>query len=196
MKKLFIFLAVAILTGCATRPFDPVEYNFAISTSILATRSMHQCSNKTTTYVEFVKELNTQTMYLFEYEKFHDANEQNLKGVTVLRQLTMEFMQNHETASDMYCVHKLSEIQSTARTLAKSLSTRTSVELCSSDAMDRLALYDESLKVGKISRPEYVELVRDLPRLVKADNAYCTAEQKEALAKTVSALSAVIGALK
>lgn len=196
MKKILVILAALAMTACASRPFDSAEYSLAISTSILATRSVHQCHDKTPTYYEYVKELNTQTMYLFEYEKFHDANTEVMKGVTVIRQLTMEFMQNHETASDAYCAHKLSEIQSSARTLAKSLSTRTSIELCSSDAMDRLALYDESLKSGKLSRPEYVELVRDLPKLVKSDNAYCTGEQKEAIAKTVSALSTVIGAFK
>jgi hypothetical protein len=195
MKNIFIALCMLILTGCATRPFDPVEYNYAISTSILATRSVHQCQNKTPTYQEFIKELNTQTMYLYEYEKHHDENDQFLIGVTNLRQLVLDFMKNESTSTTQYCMHKLSEVQSVARALAKSLSANR-IEICESDAMERLELYKSSLENAKISEREYAELVNDLTKLVKADNAYCSAEQKELLLKTVSVISSAIGALK
>ena len=195
MKKLFFIVIAILIAGCATRPFDPVEYNYAVSTSILATRSVHQCVEKTPTYQEYIKELNTQTMYLFEYEKNHSENSQILTGVTTLRQLTLEFMKNQETGSVTYCAHKLSEIQASARTLAKTLSSN-NIELCQSDATERLELYKSSKASGKINDAEYAELVNDLPRLVKSDNAYCTAEQKDLLIKTMSILSSAIGALK
>lgn len=195
MKKLFAILCMSLVAGCATRPFDPVEYNYAISSSILSTRAMHQCVEKTPTYREFVKELNTHSMQLFEYEKHHSENEQILVGVTNLRQLVIEFSQAEASASETYCVHKLSEIQSTSRALAKTLS-RMQIDLCKSDALERLELYKKSFESGKLSKAEYEELVKDLPRLVRSDNAYCTAEQKEALLMTINAISSVIGALK
>lgn len=195
MKKLFFIVIAILIAGCATRPFDPVEYNYAISTSILATRAMHQCGEKTPTYREFVKELNTHSMQVFEYEKHHSENEQILVGVTNLRQLVIEFSQAEASASEAYCVHKLSEIQSTSRALAKTLS-RMQIDLCKSDALERLELYKKSFANGKLSKPEYEELVKDLPRLVRSDNAYCTAEQKELLQTAVSVIASVISALK
>lgn len=195
MKKLFAIIAAIILTGCATRPFDPVEYNYAISTSILSTRAMHQCADKTPTYREFAKELNSHSMQLFEYEKHHSENEQILVGVTNLRQLVIEFNEAEATASQFYCVHKLSEIQSTSRALAKTLS-RMQIDLCQSDALERLELYKSSFALSKISKAEYEELVKDLPRLVRSDNAYCTAEQKELLQTAVSVIASAISALK
>lgn len=195
MKKLFAILCVSLLAGCATRPFDPVEYNYAISSSILSTRAMHQCGEKTPTYREFVKELNTHSMQLFEYEKHHSENKQILVGVTNLRQLVIEFSQAEASASEAYCVHKLSEIQSTSRALAKTLS-RMQIDLCQSDALERLELYKKSVANGKLSKPEYEELVKDLPRLVRSDNAYCTAEQKELLQTAVSVITSAISAFK
>lgn len=195
MKKLFAIMTILLLSACATRPFDPVEYNFAISSSVLATRSIHQCGNKTPTYKEFIKELNTQTMYLFEYEKHHSENDQVFVGVSVLRQLVIDFMKNEDTYSETYCVHKLSEVQSAGRALAKTLSSN-DISLCESDALERLQLYKKSFELGKISVTEYNELVADLPKLVRSDNAYCTAEQKELIQKTLSILSSAISALK
>jgi len=195
MKKLFAIVAVLLLSACATRPFDPVEYNFAISSSVLATRAIHQCGNKTPTYQEYIKELNTQTMYLFEYEKHHAENEQVLVGVTNLRQLVMDFMKNESKYSETYCIHKLSEVQSTSRALAKTLSSM-HIELCESDALQRFDVYNKSIADGKLSKEEYAELIADLPKLVRSDNAYCTAEQKELLQKTLSILSSAVSALK
>lgn len=195
MKKLLTALCVILLTGCATRPFDPVEYNFAISTAVLSTRAIHQCGEKGDRFHEYIKELNTQTMYLYEYEKHHDENTNVLIGVTNLRELVLDFAKVESVTTEAYCVHKLSTIQSTARALAKTLSGM-HLDLCSSDALERLGFYKDSYKSKRINRSEYEELVRDLQRLVRADSAYCTEEQNELLRKTVTAVSSVISAFK
>lgn len=196
MKKLFLLALALTLTACATRPFDPVEYNYAVESAVLSTRAIHQCQQKGEGFEKFVSELNTQTMKLFEYEKHHSHNDQSLTGVMVLRQLVIDFNLSHGVKTPTYCVHKLSEIQSASRALAITLSGATSLELCQSDATERLAAYDQSLVLSKITKLEHAELTKDLAKLVRADNAYCTAEQKDALAEAVSLISAAIGALK
>ena len=195
MKKLLIALCAILLTGCATRQFDPVEYNFAISTAVLSTRALHQCGEKGPRFREYIKELNTQTMYLYEYEKHHDENKNVLIGVTNLRELVLDFVQVENVTSEAYCVHKLSTVQSTSRALAKILSGM-NLELCSSDALERLSFYKDSYDSKRINKSEYEELVRDLQRLVRSDLAYCTEEQNELLKKTVTAISSVISAFK
>ena len=195
MKKLLVALCAIILTGCATRPFDPVEYNFAISAAVLSTRAIHQCGEKSDRFHEYVKELNTQTMYLYEYEKHHDENKNVLIGVTNLRELVLDFVQVESVSSEAYCVHKLSEVQATSRALAKTLSGM-HLDLCSSDALERLSFYKDSYASNRINKSEYEELVRDLQRLVRTDNAYCTEEQNELMKRTVTAISSLVSAFK
>lgn len=195
MKKFLIIFAL-ILSGCAVREFDSTEYDYSVKSTVLATRAIHQCANKTPTYYEFVKELNTQTMYLYEYEKHHVNNTYSMQGVLELRQLVVDFVTDTKPHTDTYCTHKLSSIQSAARTLSRTISGNRSLDICSSNAMDRLALYEESYSKDKISKEEYVELVNDLIRLVNVDAALCTIQEQNALAEVLSIASKIISALK
>ena len=107
----------------------------------------------------------------------------------------LDFVQVESVSSEAYCVHKLSEVQATSRALAKTLSGM-HLDLCSSDALERLSFYKDSYASNRINKSEYEELVRDLQRLVRADTAYCTEEQNELMKKTVTAISSVVSAFK
>lgn len=195
MKKTIIAICL-ILSGCASRGFDSNEYNYAIQSSVLSTRAIHQCGSKSKTYNDFVNELNAQTMFLFEYEKYHPRNDYSLPAVTTLRQLVIDFTKAPKEHSAAYCVHKLSEIQSASRALARTLSGIGFLDICTSDVMTRLEVYKTSLNTGKISKDEYYELVNDLTLLANADTALCTIQQQEAVAKAISAIKSVSSVLK
>lgn len=193
--KNILWCVPLMLCACASREFDQTEYKYAIESAVLSTRAIHQCASKSPRYDEFIQDLNTQTMYLFEYEKHLPSNAHALNGVTNLRQLVLDFMKSTEHTST-YCVHKLSEIQSASRTVARMMSGMGYMDMCSSDAMSRLSLYQQSFQDKNITQGEYAELVHDLSRLTSIDESVCSIQEREALLQAISAISKVVNALK
>jgi hypothetical protein len=194
MKKVLLFVII-FLSGCASRGFDPVEYDYATNSVVLSTRMIHQCDVKTQTYYKFLDDLNSQTMYLYEYERNRSDNASMMRSVSVLRDMIIDVVVSGDNHTVQYCKHKNSAIQSVARTIAKTI-RMDNLYVCRSDAMDRLKLYQESFDAVLITRDEYLELVNDLTGLVTVDTSMCTIEQREALIKTVSVISDVISAIK
>ena len=121
MRSLLLIFAV-FLSGCsglATRAFDPVEYDYAVMTTVAATRTLHLCGDEKhfAEFKSFLSDLNQNSMYLFEYERHLAGNTNSLVAATQIRQMVIDFTV-HPQYSDRYCQHKLSEVQSASRTLS------------------------------------------------------------------------------
>lgn len=99
----------------------------------------------------------------------------------------------HAPYSTKFCFHKFSEIQSSARTLARSLGGLEEYNVCKSNVWQRYKLYETSYKNKEISKPEFDELVNDLVQLQKADHSSCTLQQKNNLANTVQQVISAAG---
>lgn len=197
MKKIITILSLFVF-GCATHQYDPVEYNYSIISSVAATRAVHQCVNRDNElFKKYVKDLNDATMHLQEYEKFTKNNTQTYAGAVQLRQIVIDFVAK-ENYSEDYCKHKLSEIQSASRVMAKAFGKQGNLDICFSDVKSRYNMYRDSYVDGRISKEEFDDLVDDLIQLAKLDNYGCTTQQKtelENLVNTISKLSGVVGSL-
>lgn len=193
MRKLFVVFAV-LLSGCSVfgtpRPFDAVEYDYAIQASVAATRAVHQCIDPSDSYIGFVKDLTKATMHLNEYEKFRPSGAELASGASELRQLVIDFT-SKKKLTYRYCQHKLSEVQSAARVMAMAFGGQAKMSMCFSDVGIRYGVYLDSLNDNSITRAEFDELVADLQRLASIDQSGCTVEARLKLKQTLEAISKV-----
>ena len=195
--KFLLLSIVILLQGCAwmtPRAFDSTEYNYAIQTTVMATRAVHLCGNveHKQEFEDFMKVLNQESMFMIEYETHKDSNKNVIVGVTQTRQLVATMIV-HNAYSTQYCFHKLSEVQASARTIARSLGGLEEFDICKSNVWGRFEVYEASYKANKISKLEFDELVNDLVSLQKVDHSSCSMQQKNSLANAVQSVLTATG---
>lgn len=89
---LMVLMAALGAAGCSlmpqVRPFDGVEYDYAVRTVTVATRAVHQCPDvQGEAFQARLQELNVLTMHLHEYERWRPMNEDVLTATATLRGL-------------------------------------------------------------------------------------------------------------
>lgn len=195
--KLVFLLSVLCLCGCSwltPRTFDATEYNYAVQTTVMATRAVHLCGNaeRKQEFSDFVQTLNQDTLFMSEYETHKDSNKNVIVGVNQVRQLVASLVV-HPEYSTKFCYHKLSEVQASARTIARTLGGLEEFDICKSNVWERYSLYEASYKNKQITKSEFGELVDDLIQIQKADHSSCTLQQKNDLANTVQSVISAAG---
>lgn len=200
VKTAFLIITAILLSGCVAiepRKFDNVEYNYAVKTTVSATRAINLCNNAE--YREkfhgFLNDLNAATMALAEYERHIAHNSNTLPIANYLRKLTIDFTVRAGEYTPQYCVHKLSSIQGASRTFSRILSQATEYNFCDSTVWDRFIKYSDSFDRGLITQREFEELSNDLVALASLDNAGCSFDTREKLAVTIQTIATVLKSL-
>ena len=164
--KLFIlvFLVYSIF-GCAYPQYDPVEYNYAVISSVAASRALSQCDNiDHESFKKYIQDLDTATLHLQEYEKYAKNKARTHVGATSLRQLVIDFSLT-EQFSERFCVHKLIEIQTASRIMANAFGNPGSFDICLYDTEILKKQYNQSYEDGNITKPELDRLLASLHHL-------------------------------
>ena len=168
--KLFIlgFLVYSIF-GCASPQYDPVEYNYAVISSVAASRALSQCDNiDNESFKKYIQDLDTATLHLQEYEKYNKNKKKTHVGASSLRQLVLDFSLT-ENFSESFCVHKLIEIQTASRIMANAFGNPGSFDICIYDTESIKKQYYQSYEDGNITQTELENLISSLPYLEHID---------------------------
>lgn len=178
---LVLFLAGCTLAGCSTleslvpRQYDNVEYKYSVDISVYATRAIHICSDpdKKALFVSYLQEANLDTMVLTEFAT-DKSDSAALKSMVEAIQLMVNDILIRGKFSQQYCVHKLSNIQASARIIARSLGQADQFNMCDGTIRERYDLFTKSFLAKEITPSEYKELVSDMIRLEKVDSTGCS----------------------
>lgn len=164
--KLFIlgFLVYSIF-GCASPQYDPVEYNYAVISSVAASRALSQCNNiEHESFKKYIQDLDTATLHLQEYEKYTKNKKTTNIGASSLRQLFLDLFIT-ENFSERFCIHKLIEIQTVSRILANAFGNPGSFDGCLYDTEIIKNHYYKSYEDGNITESELEKLISSIPHL-------------------------------
>lgn len=168
MKSIKLFILgffTSVMFGCAYPQYDPVEYNYAVISSVAATRAISQCDNiENESFKKYVQDLDTATLHLQEYEKYAKNKARTHVGTTSLRQLVIDFSLT-EHFSERFCVHKLVEIQTASRIMANAFGNPGSFDICIYDTEILKKQYQQSYEEGNITKTELDRLLESLPHL-------------------------------
>lgn len=196
MEPITLLIAASAFTmsyNSASTPkdFDPTEYDQVVTVVVDATRTIHMCNDMTNPlYTKFLNDLNSSTLKLEEYAR-HKAGKQDVSNaVSAVRKLVLEYDVS-PTPSVQYCKHKLSEVQSGARTIARALGGRHKVDICDYTVESRFVSYKQSYTKVLISQVEFEELVNDLNKLREVDRSSCSVENADKMDKAFEAVSAL-----
>jgi len=201
MKKVSLIVAALLLSACSmfqARPYDNVEYNYAVLITANATHAAHRCGDTSVPdYQTYLQAMNHDSLTLDEFVSDKADSKQALPAVEQIRDMTSTFL-SHPTYSVAYCQHKLSNIQASARTFARAIGGNKTYDMCQSDVQQRYNLFSISYKDGKISKAEFDELTGDLLKLQTIDTSGCTLEERAKMAealKVIQTASKLGGAL-
>ncbi len=152
-----ILIAVAVAGTAAfssVKPpsLDTVEYSHVIQLTHLSTQAVKGCKEHNFA----VDSLEQQAELIVEYETHLPKSDNNLHAAKETLTLVRQF-KHHEMPSVRYCQHKLSEVQSVSRTLARAMGGLHKFDICDSDFEERISLYEKSFKKGQITEEEYKE---------------------------------------
>lgn len=187
--------AMSYNSASTPKDFDPVEYDQVVSVVVDATRTIHVCNDmKNPLYVQFLNNLNSSTLKLDEYARHKAGKETVYNAVAFIRKLVLEY-DYALTPSPQYCLHKLSEVQAGARTIARALGGRHSVDICDYTVESRFVLYKQSYAENRITEAEFSELVADIHKLKEVDKSGCSIENADKLDKALEAVSALSASL-
>ena len=154
IKLIIASFYVLTIFGCATPQYDPVEYNYAVISSVAATRAMSQCDNvNTESFKKYIQDLDAATLHLQEYEKYSKNKRKTHIGASSLRQLVVDFAMT-EKFSESFCVYKLSEIQTASRIMANAFGNPGSFDICIYDTEILKKQYLKSFEEGSITKFE------------------------------------------
>lgn len=168
--KLFIlvFLVYSIF-GCASPQYDPVEYNYAVISSVAASRALSYCDNMDHEFFKkYIQDIDAATLHLQEYEKYTKNKKKTHVGISSLRQLVLDFSLT-ENFSENFCVHKLIEIQTASRIMANAFGNPGSFDICIYDTEIIKKQYYQSYEDGNITQTELENLISSLPYLEHID---------------------------
>lgn len=162
-----VMVLLLMLSGCISLKYDPVEYNYAIISSVASTRARDQCdATEDVMFKRYINDLNDATMHLQEYEKFSKNKNQIYEDSVLLRQLVSEFVLN-EDYSKKYCYHKLSGIVTASNIMAINSGKQKETRICFYDSIELFASYKESYISGDITIDELESLVNGLKNISK-----------------------------
>lgn len=172
MKSIKLFILgffTSVMFGCSYPQYDPVEYNYAVISSVAATRAISQCDNiENESFKKYIQDLDTATLHLQEYEKYSKNKARPHVGATSLRQLVIDFSLT-ENFSENFCVHKLIEIQTASRIMANAFGNPGSFDICIYDTEIIKKQYYQSYEDGNITQTELENLISSLPYLEHID---------------------------
>ncbi len=200
MKKIYLIAITLFLTACSTnmiksRNFDSTEFNYATLIAADSTHAIHRCSSKGTEFENYLQKLNSETFYLVEYVSNKSDTEQVLPAANMVREITFDYLTDNKDKSVKFCQHKLSNVQVSARMLARGLANSDRFDACSGDVQQRFELFEKSYNEKLISKNEFVNLSNDLLKLKTINTAGCTLENRakfetaiDLIQKTVSFL--------
>ena len=196
MRNIFASLFVLfLLTGCfsfSPRAYDPVEYDYVVSTTVDVTRAIHRCNDENKTdFWKFFQNVNTDTFKLVEFVKNKPDSDNVLVAAIEIRNMTTDVL-NNPNFSNQYCVHKLSNIQASARILSIALGKPNSMSLCQGDIKSRYELFNASFKANKITQKEYKNLFEDLLKLENVDTSSCDHTNKQKMLEGLQLLKSVL----
>lgn len=187
--------AMSYTSVSTPKDFDPTEYEKVVTVVVDATRTVHLCNDmKNPLYTQFLNGLNTSTLHLGEYVRHKAGKEDVSQAVEQVRQLVLEY-DFALSPSVQYCKHKLSEVQSGARTIARALGGRHKVDICDYTVDQRFVVYKESYTANLITKEEFSELVADLQKLQNVDKSGCSLENADKMDKALNAVTALSGSL-
>ena len=200
--KLIPLLAVAtILSACSAniaRPFDPTEYNYSVQIATNATHAVHRCADiNSLEFKTFAQATNLDSFTLVEYVANKSESKNTLPAVNEIRTLVQELL-GRSDMSLMYCKHKLSNIQASARMYSRAIANSDRFKVCDGNVSDRYVLFAASYKAGTLRVDEFKELVHDLLRLKNIDTNGCTIEEKNKLQDSfnfIQLAASIIGVL-
>jgi len=196
MKLLTTLTLTILLSACSAfqaRTYDPVEYNYAVMITSNTTHATHRCNDMSNPeYNMWLQEINHDTLTLVEFVSDKSDTDQAVPSVIQIRDMTSTFL-NRTNYSITYCQHKLSNIQSSARTFARAISGNEKYNMCQSDVQSRYDLFAKSYNANLIRKDEFDELVGDLLKLKTIDTSGCTLEER---AKMQHALEVIQSASK
>ena len=202
MKKLLILAAAIGLSACSTltdkftaRTYDPVEYNYAVMIATNATHTAHLCGDgKSTDYFAYLQDMNHDSFTLVEYVSNKSDTAQALPAAEQIRTITQEFLAR-PVRSVSYCLHKMNNIQASARMYARGIADSSKFNPCEGNPEDRLVDFRKSYDAKAISKEEFADLAGDLVKLTKIDTSSCTLENRAKMDKLVSDLQSLSGLL-
>lgn len=190
MKKILL-ASLMLLSGCSmfqARSYDPVEYNYAVVITINATHATHRCQNMLDPdYDLWLQEINHESLTLVEYVSDKDDTEQVMPAAQQIRDM-ISIMLGHKKYSITYCQHKLSNIQSSARTFARATGGNSKYDMCQSDVQSRYGLFKDSFDHKLISKDEFAELSGDLLKLKTINTSGCTLEERAKMAEAIDVI--------
>lgn len=201
MKKLLTLGAILALSACSTitdkftaRTYDPVEYNYAVMIATNATHAAHLCGQKGVDYDGYLQAMNHDTLTLVEYVSNKEDTTQALPAAEQIRGVTMSFLAR-PVRSVSYCLHKVNNIQASARMYARAIATSTKFNPCEGNPEDRLVDFKKSYDAKAISKEEFADLAGDLQKLTLIDASSCTLENRAKMDKLVGDLQSLSGLL-
>lgn len=166
--------------GCAItheqRPYDPVEYDYAISITVDATRAIHRCEDTSAEAKDFwsyVQLANTDSFKLQEFVDNRANSDQVVPAVTALRRSVVDVLERG-TFSPTYCVLKLTNVQASSRIISRALGHTDRAAVCDGGIGERYAQFSAAYTAGQINVSEYKELVNDVVRLEQIDQSGCS----------------------
>ena len=198
MKLLLTFLATLILSACSlsmltARPYDPVEYDYAIRIATNTVHAVHRCDNTASEeYNTFFQKVNLDSMALTEFVANKSDTEQAIPAANNIRSMVID-IGKRPTFSKGYCIHKLSNIQASARMFARSIGNTDRFDICTGDVQLRFAKFKKSYDLKSIDESEFKELSADLLKLKSIDTAGCTLEERNKIAEAMGIITSVVG---
>jgi len=193
MNKLLPIVAALSIAGCSafmSRAYDPVEYNYAVLIAANSTHAVSRCESRNGEYDEYdeynvyLQKINSDTFTLMEYVANKSDSEQALIAATQVREITQDFLAN-TNYSHRFCQHKLSNIQASARMLARGVGSTDRFDICKGNVQERFALFEASYKQNKITKEEFVDLSNDLLKMGQINTAGCSYESRTKLENTL-----------
>jgi hypothetical protein len=197
--RILILCLTTLLAGCSSlkaKQFDSLEYNYSVSTTVIATQIIELCGNKEQLpeFNRLVNSLYVSVIATREYMRHIESTENDLEIVENTKTLVDTFRKN-TVISPKYCAHKLSEIQIASRTLSRALGRKNEMNACDSDVMARMPLYAASRKNDLITDEELKELNDDLLILRTIDELSCSVQNKIKFDNFMDGLKSVLGIL-
>lgn len=185
MRHLVAMCVAALLVGCSVMsyfqpaPFDPIEYGAVVSVTQTATRTTHQCVDRSAPlFKTFLDELNTNSMYLLEYASNKQDNVVVSQPAQLIRSLVLQFDSRAVTSSVAYCQEKLTVIQATARTTERALGRLEDSELCNTDYAWEFKKYTDLHESKLLHEDEFTELTKDLLVFGRVNSAACDSHHR------------------
>ena len=197
MKHIWL---VVLLAGCSmlkARTYDAVEYDYVITTVVNSTQAIHLCAKQDKDYASFVQALSANSLHLEEYITNKADTKQIEPAVKQIIAMSKD-LSLRSSYSEMYCKHKLSNIQESSRTLARALGNTDKFDLCKGDVQMRYSLFELSYKTDKITLSEFKELTKDILKLKEVNQSSCTLENRIKMEETINLIeksASILGAL-